>query len=72
MKLISAVQEGFSALSDADAALLVVAHMDLLEAQASGVALLGSTAGSELVTAAHAQLIERFADAAAELLEVAA
>lgn len=72
MKLVSAVQEGFPALSDADAALLVSAHLDLLEAQADGVALLGSTAGSELVTAAHTQLIERFAEAAAALLEVAA
>jgi hypothetical protein len=72
MKLVSAVQEGVPALSDADAALLVLAHRDLLKAQADGVQLFGSTAGSELVTAARDQLIERFADAAAALLEVAA
>jgi hypothetical protein len=72
MKLVSAVQEGFPVLSDADAALLVSAHLDVLEAQADGVELLGSTAGFELVAAAREQLIERFADAAAALLEVAA
>uniref|UniRef100_UPI003F49B286 hypothetical protein n=1 Tax=Amycolatopsis sp. CA-082387 TaxID=3239918 RepID=UPI003F49B286 len=72
MKLVSAVQKGFPVLSDADAALLVAAHLDLREAQAEGVQLFGSTAGFELVAAAHGQLNERFADAAAALLEVAA
>lgn len=72
MKLVSAVQKGFPALSDADAALLVSAHLDLLEAQADGVRLLGSTAGSELVAAAHEHLNARFAAVAAALLEVAA
>ncbi|HEY3481307.1 MAG TPA: hypothetical protein VGL02_20630 [Streptomyces sp.] len=72
MKLVSAVQEGYPVLNDADAALLVSAHLDLLEAQAEGIQLFGSTAGSELLAAAHARLHSRFVDAAAALLEVAA
>jgi hypothetical protein len=44
------------ALSEEDAALLVAAHMDLVAAQASGVRVLGSSAGRELVAAAHTRL----------------
>jgi hypothetical protein len=44
------------ALSEEDAALLVAAHMDLVAAQAAGVQVLGSSAGRELVAAAHTQL----------------
>jgi hypothetical protein len=43
-------------LSEEDAALLVSAHMDLVAAQAAGQRVLGSSAGGELVEAAHQAL----------------
>lgn len=73
MKLVSAVQTGVPALSVADAALLASAHLDLLQAQADGVPVLGSTAGAELVSAAYQRMFDLFADdTTADLTEVAA
>ena len=49
-------------LSSEDAALLSSAHLDLLKAQMSGETVLGSTAGAELVAAAHRHVAATWAD----------
>jgi hypothetical protein len=54
-------------LSQEDAALLASAHLDLLKAQMSGEMVLGSTAGGQLVAAAHRKVAESWSAGAAQV-----